>query len=129
MRKIAAQEKYLSLAKDTFNSILTDALNDSSERIRSEAVYVLAEIHHEKVLVLLLNPKNLLDDPDKAVRLAVIGVIQANPDKNLLSPLRQRLLLEENLEVANHICLTFGVILSSQLRTVHWFVRTVRVEN
>jgi len=114
MRKIAAQEKYLALANDTFNVILTEALNDSSERIRSEAVYALAQIHREKVLRLLLQPKNLLDDPDTAVRLAVIGVIQSFPDKNLLSPLRQRLLLEENSEVANHIGSAFGKILTTQ---------------
>jgi HEAT repeat protein len=114
MRKIATQEKYLSVAKETFNGIFTQALNDASERVRSEAVYALAEIHHEKVLALLLQPKNLLQDPDTAVRLAVIGIIQSYPDKNLLSPLRQQLLLEKNTDVANHICSAFGKILSTQ---------------
>ena len=131
MRKIAAQEKYLALANDTFNVILTDALNDSSERIRSEAVYALAQIHSEKVLTLLLQPKNLLDDPDTAVRLAVIGVIQSFPDKNLLSPLRQRLLLEENSEVANHIGSAFGKILTTQpMQFIHnWATELKKATN
>jgi len=131
MRRIAAQEKHLDLANDTFNAILTEALNDSSERIRSEAVYALAQIHSEKVLTLLLQPKNLLDDPDTAVRLAVIGVIQSYPDKNLLSPLRQRLLLEENTEVAHHICSAFGKILTTQpMQFIHtWALNLIKANN
>ena len=128
MRKIASMEQYIALASDTFNTILTEALNDSSERIRSETVYALAEIHREKVLSLLLQPKNLLDDPDTAVRLAVIGVIQSYPDKKLLTPLRQRLLLEKNTEVANHICAAFGKILTTQsMESIHTW--TVNLKN
>jgi len=128
MRKIAAQEKYLDLANNTFNAILTEALNDSSERIRSEAVYALDQIHSEKVLSLLLQPKNLLDDPDTAVRLAVIDVINSYPDKKLLSHLHQRLLLEKNAEVANRICSTFDKILTTQqMKFIHsWAVNLIK---
>lgn len=114
MRKIATREQYLDLANHSFKNILTEALNDTSERIRSEAIYALAEILREKVLSVIMQPKNLLDDPDTAVRLAVIGVIQSYPDKKLLLPLQQRLPLEDNAEVVDLIVSAFGTILATQ---------------
>lgn len=128
IRNIAAQEQHLRLAKDTFNVILKEALNDSFDRIRSEAVYALAQIHREAVLDLLLQPKNLLDDPDTAVRLAVIGVIQSYPDKKSLLPLQQRLPLEDKVEVANLIVSAFGTILTTQpMSDVYdWVVQLIK---
>lgn len=88
MRKIAAQQQYRQLAREQFDEILRNALNDSSAVIRSHAVYALTEIYQQKVLSILREPKNLLDDSDIAVRLAVIDAYQRYPDIKFLPDLK-----------------------------------------
>ncbi|MBN1846705.1 MAG: HEAT repeat domain-containing protein [Sedimentisphaerales bacterium] len=130
MRKIAGQAKYRDLAGRLFSAILTGALGDPSERIRSEAVYALADVYQEKAIPQLLQPKNLLDDTDTAVRLAVLGALQSYPDKAQLPILRQRLEREDNSEVANQIRSTFAKILAGQpLETIYQWCLDLQKNN
>ena len=107
MRKIAGQPAYREWAKEQFDAILKSALNDASEAIRSYAVYGLTEMHQEKVLPILREPKNFLDDPDIVVRLAVIEAYQSYPDRNYLGDLKQHLESEQNRDIAQAIRTAF----------------------
>ena len=114
MRKIAAQPDYRDRAAQYFDEILRGVLADPSEMVRQHAIKSLALIHQEQVLPLLLEPKNLLNDPDTAVRVVVIQAIQDYPDKSMLKPLKARLDVEEDPGTARDIRTAYIKILQTQ---------------
>ena len=127
IRKIAAIPHYRDLARQTFDDLLVGALADSSEKVRSEAVSALTEIHGAQALPLLLQPHDLLADRDIVVRLAVINAIRKYPDARLLAALRQRLAQEDNPDVIREIDAAFLAILEAQpLKDVYAWASDLR---
>jgi len=114
MRRIAAQPDYHTLAAQYFDQILRGALADPSEVVRQHAVKSLTFIHRQQVLPLLLEPKNLLNDPDTAVRFVVVQAMQDYPDKAMLKPLKNRLDVEDNPGTARDIRAAYVKILQAQ---------------
>jgi HEAT repeat protein len=100
MRPIAAKEKYQVLAGELFDTILQDTLGSQDENLRSVAVRTLAELYRHQVLPTLLEEKKLLDDPSPAVRFAVLDAIRDYGDASHLTVIEQRLLQEQNPDVA-----------------------------
>jgi len=104
VKKMAEAERYRKQIKDYLGDILKELLFDEGSLVRSQAVYALSQIYGGQILPQIMDPPaNLLNDPDTTVRFAVITAIEKDGSKKYLPILRQRVITEENLDVAKRL--------------------------
>ena len=114
MARIAGQEKFRGVARKHFDEILKGALSDPAPQVQAQAVEALTALRQGEVLGLLLNrPVNLLDNADTGVRHAVIAAIKQYGGKDHLRQLSDRLVQEDNIDVAKALRSAFTRILGS----------------
>jgi len=104
VKKMAEAERYRKQIKEYLGDILKELLSGEDPLVRSQAVYALSQIYGGQILPLIMDPPaNLLNDPDTAVRFAVIAAIENDGSKKYLPILRQRAIKEENLDVTKRL--------------------------
>jgi HEAT repeat protein len=104
VKKMAEVERYRKQIKEYLGDILKKLLFGEDPLVRSQAVYALSQIYGGQILPQIMDPPaNLLNDPDTAVRFAVITAIENDGSKKYLPVLRERVIKEENLDVAKRL--------------------------
>lgn len=120
--KIAAAERFQNVAMSC-DDVLKEALNDADPAVRSLAIPTLAQWYGTRVMALLINGKNMLNDPDLGVRFAVVEAMQKYGSEAHLPLLRERLSVDvTNDDLAKEIRKAFGNILSTVEipQVYHW---------
>ncbi|MBN2212579.1 MAG: HEAT repeat domain-containing protein [Sedimentisphaerales bacterium] len=93
---------------------LRQALDDDNADVRTQAVRALRHLHSAAVMPLLIDGRNMLNDPDEAVRFAVLEAVNQYGNRSHLKPLQERLAGEvSNEALAREIRNSFNLIFST----------------